>query len=764
MKALLTAACVMPALAATAAPLVISVPSDPAPTVAFAAEELSHYVGRITGEAPTVSTNAAPTRGVRIAIDPAEDDDSFTLKAADGLYSVIGGRRGVLYGVYETLERFGGVDWLASWRTVVPKGDFALPASLDERQSPAYVLREQLTSDATTNVPFAVHLRMNGLRSHNSTKPFPVDPKYGGRAWREVNGLKSCHTFTYLMPLAKYYKEHPEYYALVDGVRRDMQWQLCLTNPDVLRIVTARVLELLDADPEASMVSVSHNDNQRNYCRCERCAAVDAYEESHAGTELRFVNAVADAVKKRHPGVFVQMPAYQYTRKAPKHTKPRDNVIITVCSIECDRLKPFGTRPCTEVNMAFERDLAEWGRVTKMMRVSEYTGENLHYFYPMPTVVSAYENFRYLHENGVRMAFVDGNGHRAMHAEFCEMKCWLVAKALWNPYRPLDPLVDRFIKGYYGKAAPFVRAYYDKAKAQAAKMPADMVLTIYQTDSKTRYPDAYLAESLELWDKAEAAVADDPETLYNVRMGKASVMRLILDRMCANAKWVWATRHPERFPAPDPRAAAYERFLLDRETDAKAHGRQVRFGNTPQRDRRPRALWRRYVTMAPPAKASDSALVGVDAMQISEVKFGQVVSLSDAIGGMAVEINNRYEEEAPFIDFRNVAYDRDAQYLVRVRLKVKPLPGGGKGQAVRVNCGDQEISIDAKDAPTDWKWYEFAPFRPKDSDRISVRPGHRVVDSGGRMAFDKIYVDAFEIAKLRGDRDSVEAADCGVFH
>ncbi|MBR4939443.1 MAG: DUF4838 domain-containing protein, partial [Kiritimatiellae bacterium] len=252
----------------------ISVPSDPAPSVAFAAEELSVYVGRITGETPAVVTNASPVRGVSLAIDPALDDDTFTFRSRNGLFSVRGGKRGVLYGVYEMLERFGGVEWLASWRTLVPKGEFKLPENLDERQSPAIALREVYGGDVGTNIPFAVHLRLNGLRSHDGTKPFPVDPKYGGRAWRFVNGLKNCHTFTYLVPVKEYYKDHPEYYALVDGIRRDVTWQLCLTNPDVLRIATKKVLDLIVADPTAKMVGVSHNDNSRNYCRCERCAAV----------------------------------------------------------------------------------------------------------------------------------------------------------------------------------------------------------------------------------------------------------------------------------------------------------------------------------------------------------------------------------------------------------------------------------------------------------------------------------------------------------
>jgi len=733
--------------ASAAAAFEVSLPSSPEPSVSFAAEELAAYVSRITGSRPSVVTNAAPVRGVALAIDPAMDDDSFAFRSKDGLFRVTGGKRGVLYGVYEMLERWGGVDWLASWRTVVPKGEFRLPRELDERQTPAVALREVYGGDLWTNIPFAVHLRLNGLRSHDGTKPFPIDPKYGGKAWRFVNGLKNCHTFTYLVPLAKYYKDHPEYYALVDGVRRDVSWQLCLTNPDVLRIATAKVLEFLDADPTARMVGVSHNDNRNNFCRCERCAAVDAEEESHAGTELRFVNAIADEVKKRHPGVLVQTLAYQYTRKPPKLTRPRDNVVITLCSIECDRLRPFGSPKSADVNKAFVDDLLGWSKMTDKLYVWDYTGENLHYIHPMPNAHVVYDNVKFFRDHNVKFFFSEGNSGKAMHPEFAELKAWLIAKALWNPDQPLEPLLDRFFNGYYGKAAPFVREYYEKEKAQALAMPPEIKVTIYQFDNKKLYPDAYLAESLELWNRAEAAVADDPETLYNVRMGKASVMRLILDRMCNGAKWVWATRRPERFAKPNPKAAEYEKFLLDRVADAKAKGFDMRFGNTPQRERRAREAWRRYVTMTPPAAPQTVARVGVGDMQLSELKFGTIVKADGAFGGRAIETNNRYEEETAYLDFRNVAYDRGADYRVRVRIKVKPL-ADGKGEAVRLRCGKEEISIDAKDAPADWTWYAFKPFRPKDGDRISVRPGHRVKDRGGRMAFDKILVDEFEIEEL----------------
>ena len=158
---------------------------------------------------------------------------------------------------------------------------------------------------------------------------------------------------------------------------------------------------------------------------------------------------------------------------------------------------------------------------------------------------------------------------------------------------------------------------------------------------------------------------------------------------------------PERFPPPDPRAAVYERFLLDRVAEAKARGQEMRFGNTPQRQKRALAAWRRYNAMQAPKVPVPQARVGVDDMQLAELTFGAVVKHPDAFGGKAIEINNRYEEEAAYLDFKNVGYDTGADYRVRVHMKIDLLENG-KGEAAVVRVGKQEIHLDAKDVKPGW--------------------------------------------------------------
>ena len=47
---------------------------------------------------------------------------------------------------------------------------------------------------------------------------------------------------------------------------------------------------------------------------------------------LRAVNQIADAVKESHPHILIDTFAYINTLPAPRVTKPRDNVVIRICS------------------------------------------------------------------------------------------------------------------------------------------------------------------------------------------------------------------------------------------------------------------------------------------------------------------------------------------------------------------------------------------------------------------------------------------------
>ena len=209
----------------------VTLPDDPRPSETYAAAELKAWTAKL-GEKDVAA---------EIARDDSLGEDGFRLRVADGRLTVSGGKRGVLYGVYEALERFGGIRWLSLSTTVVPeKGGFKLPASLDEVQKPAFELRQPLWYDAMKNPDLAARLKLNSSQ---------LQERHGGCSHLFDTVLRNCHTFLRLISPEEYFGAHPEYFSEVNGKRRKEYSQLCLTNPDVLRIVTEKVIERIEANP-----------------------------------------------------------------------------------------------------------------------------------------------------------------------------------------------------------------------------------------------------------------------------------------------------------------------------------------------------------------------------------------------------------------------------------------------------------------------------------------------------------------------------------
>ena len=544
-------------------------------------------IGDTRHSAAVLKAASDPTPGS----EPPDDivTDGFWLLACPPHLLVMGPpERGTLYGVYEILERFAGCRWYASWHTVAPARDkIEIPETLNEIQTPAFAMREPYWHDVIRHPKFAARLRSN----HNSNNP--ADAKYGGCAFRFGGGLGSCHTFEALLPPEKYYDAHPEYYSLVGGKRQRERWQPCLTNPDVLRIITSNVLERIRSDPGAKFYGVSQND-WYNFCECPQCKAIDDEEESHAGTMIRFVNAVAEAVEKEFPDAVIETLAYQYTRKPPKKTRLRHNVVPCLCTIECDFSRPIPESPYGQ-NASFIKDISGWKTQTDQLYVWDYTTDFLNYTMPFPNVYALQGNIKFFRDNNVKELFEQG-AYQGRHADFAELKAWLLAKWMWNPDLPMEPLLDDFFAGYYGKAAPFVRDYFEaihKLQLACSSSP-EKPLLIFDSVEKSVLPDAFLDFASGCWRQAVDAVKDDPATSYNVRMAAFSFDYLRLERLRPKLGDASAT--------PEMRAEAKRlaQSLLDRMAEAK----DIRLAENHDRNGHLVWRWRQLVEPPPPAAGS----------------------------------------------------------------------------------------------------------------------------------------------------------------
>ena len=553
----------------------IVIPVDAGASVRYAADELRGYVREMTGvELPVVKGMRKSNSGKVIFLNGKGDGDAFRIRTGNGNVAITGGASGVLYGIYELLETYGGVGWFASWRTVVPQlNRFTVPDRLDDVQKPAFALRSTRWYDVDTaqNPAFAARLRLNGACN---IPDGGRGEKFGGVPFRSGRGLGLAHTFDSLLPAAKHFESHPEWYSERKGRRIGKDTQLCLTNPDVLRIVTSNVLERIRKDPDATFYGVSQNDNA-NYCTCARCSAVDAEEESHSGTVVRFVNAVAEAVEKEFPDKLIETLAYTYSRKPPKRTKLRHNVFPCVCTIECGFSRPLGVST-NAADVAFEADIRGWAKQAKTFYVWDYVTNFRDYLYLLPNVRTFAPNLRFFRDCGAQYILSQGCS-QGRHAEFAELKTWLLAKLMWNPDRDVEPLLDRFFAGYYGKAAPFARRYFEEAQALGQAEPRNW-RAFLEAHNDDRVPNAFLVRATNIWAQAAAAVKDDQALSYNVRMSALSPIYTLAAR------------------AEDSRAKALVEELLDAR---KAAAGRIRWSEVDSRNTAREERFARIIDGAP---------------------------------------------------------------------------------------------------------------------------------------------------------------------
>ncbi len=502
----------------TATSHVIITPAKPTPSEAFAAEELRDHLTKMTGE--TLSIIAEGTQDGRIPLFvgkcvalPVQVDwqklglEGIHIETAGSALVLAGGQRGVLYAVYTFLEDYLDCRWFATDCIRIPDSGEKRIDIIRKVYVPPLEYRN--TDYLCHRDPeFAVRNKYNGY----SVKAF--HPKWGGIV--KYRGF--VHTFNSLVPPEKYGKLHPEYYSEINGVRVTERSQLCLTNPDVLRIATNQVREWMKTSPDATIFSVSQND-WRNYCTCKKCTAIAEREGSQIGPILEFVNAIARAVRNEYPDKIIDTLAYHYSRKPPKYLKPEPNVAIRLCSIECCFAHPLET---CEFNKSFVEDIIGWSKICNRLHIWDYVINYHHNIQPFTNLRVLRPNIQFFIKHGVTGIYEEAN-YYSLGAELAELRSYMMGKFLWDPDYDDKKALTEFVQAYYGAASPFIQEYLHLVHHQVCDVQ-NTHLTINLHPAKYLSNPSMLAEAKRLFDQAEAAVAGDETLLFRVKLARLPII------------------------------------------------------------------------------------------------------------------------------------------------------------------------------------------------------------------------------------------------
>lgn len=490
---------------------VIVLPADAGKNDQHAADVLKEYVKRMSGASLNIVKENTLKDKNQPAIFIGHTDhaagintgkikpEGFMLATdARNVYIIGGSGKGVVYGAYTLLEQYLGCRKYSQAPATVPAvKDIRVPAQLHDLQEPAFTYRE-------TYYPAAFdHEYLEWHKLHR---------------FEDLWGLWG-HSFFKLVPPRAWFSAHPEYFAMVKGVRQPTQ--LCLSNDKVFRLVVDSLRQAIKDNPDAMYWSISQEDGG-GYCTCDLCRKVDAEEGGPSGSLIRFVNKVAAEFPKQQ---FTTL-SYLYSSKPPQRTKPAANVIIMLSSIDALRQEPLSSIASAA---AFRKNLEAWGAVTSHLFVWDYTTQFTNYLAPFPDYANLQPNLQYFADHKVSGVFSQGSGDT--HSDMAEFNAYVQAKYLWNPKVDVDKLQDDFLQGYYGKAGKQMRQYMD-ALVNALKQ-SHTPLDIY--GNPVNHHRDYLSPLAidtysKLLDKAEAAAEGKADWLKRVYAARLPLEYTVLQQ------------------------------------------------------------------------------------------------------------------------------------------------------------------------------------------------------------------------------------------
>jgi len=493
-------------------------------SVAFAAEELARYIKAACGAELPIVQKEAVSCGCKKIVLGAElnpglyegtGEEDWIRTVEDGRISISGGYpRGIIYGVYAFLEDVVGWRFLTPDTEVLQGGDVDIPCG-SESWHPVMEWRD-VCSAVYWPYDIACKRRLNSSYARN------LDAKRGGSYFYPGRFI---HTMESLLDVPQHQ-------------------QPCLSDPAVLEKCIKNVRQLLRAYPDARVISVSQNDchpYEETWCKCPECSRIDEEEGSHAGTMLRFVNAVADAIKDEFPKVKIMTLAYLHTIECPKITRPRPNVIIEFAPMTMCYAHPVDA----ECNRNVVRDFEDWSKVTDQIFVWDYMVDFSFSVPTFPNFGLLQRNFRYYADHSVTGMFCQGDTYikYGETSDLSELRSYMLSKLLCDPYMSESELMGHrrdFLVGYYGKGGCEIGRYVD-ILSEIIDVPDHHIGCF--NNPNTLYPIprflSRLDEMQACWDKA-AALAETDAQRSHIERGRLgftySKLLYGFDTLCAKSE------------------------------------------------------------------------------------------------------------------------------------------------------------------------------------------------------------------------------------
>ncbi|HID78433.1 MAG TPA: DUF4838 domain-containing protein [Planctomycetaceae bacterium] len=245
------------------------------------------------------------------------------------------------------------------------------------------------------------------------------------------------HAYERYIP-RRLFKEHPDWFALVDGKRQPTQ--LCTSNPDVEQQVIEKVVDLFRREPDRSMASIEPNDGG-GYCECTQCQRLGSVSDR----VFFLANRVAEAVRAAFPDKWVGLYAYAYHADPPRF-KIQPGVYVQV------------TTGFRYTKLSFDEQVEAFRRLGACVGVYDYFS-----VYPwdwdLPGAAKAGRplelgrSIRHYHKLGLSTYDAESSCNWGPNG----LGYWLAAQLMWDPTLKPEQLIDDFCTHALGRGAESMR-------------------------------------------------------------------------------------------------------------------------------------------------------------------------------------------------------------------------------------------------------------------------------------------------------------------
>jgi hypothetical protein len=485
--------------------LVLMAPGQPIPTIyvaekqsapeKLAAQELKTALEKITGQDVNIDEwprgrrargRDSEPKGVYVAIGHSEltasldtselSTEQFIVEVTPRRLAIVGAadrQRGVLYGVYEVLDRLG-VRWYRPepWGEHMPRTQsIELSIGLTVAKLPDYEYRSTLAGGfQRVRTPTIEQSEQSSLWVLRNRLNHSGGPAHGGQMSPHFD-----HIYYQLITVEEYYDDHPEYFCLFKGQRRRTNpdpgstkpsnptgLQLCLSNPGLQNVFAEKIIAKAKgrSDLDGVTFSISPND-ACPFCECDQCKAMDDPDDpgSMSNRLCAFSNIVARKVAQVVPAARLSLQAYSAWTKPPSIVdKMESNIVVHICLINewADYTKRLND-PAPNWNLQLRDNITQW----KQLGISAvYTYEywsGYGWQGPLPVVRTMADRLRHYRGLNVRGIYNESHPHWGPQG----LELYMCAKLLWNPDLNVQKELDLYYQNYYGPAAVPMKTYHE---------------------------------------------------------------------------------------------------------------------------------------------------------------------------------------------------------------------------------------------------------------------------------------------------------------